>query len=307
LTIAEEMQAAVIKQRLTEASSGGLARAASNHASQLGHPCLRKLYYDRTAAQLRPAPNQRSAFTWRLGKLLEMEARHELERVGYEVIAPQREFRSSMENIVGSVDGIVSKGGKGYPLEIKSVSGLDWPSLTSIQAMTGSSHWWHRLYPAQLNLYMYLAKDEYDQGLFYLKCKQTGQPRVLLMDFDWDLADRCLKAAETVNMHVELGEPPARAPFDTKVCGMCDFRQTICAPPQPLPERMDDPELIAFLEERERLKEASAAYKKAQDRMKQQFPEQAIVEVGPFEVRVTKTKKGLMRKVKRLMEESPVA
>lgn len=303
--IAAEIQLAIVKTELAEVRHGRGGRASSNHASQLAHPCRRRLFYERTCPELRPEIDERAAFTFKMGHLLERQARADLERAGFEVHLAQGHFVWEAFNIVGSVDGFLSVNGDTLPLEIKSVSGNYWPELTSVQAMSESSHFWVRLYPSQLCLYMLMSNHE--RGLFYLVNKNTGQPRVLEMALDYDMAERCVKAAEAINKAVAEKTPPDRMDFDTKVCGFCSYRQTICAPPQPLPERMDDPELIAFLEERERLKEASAAYKKAQDRMKEQFDKQGIVEVGPFEVTVTKTKRGLQRKVKRLMEESPIA
>lgn len=299
--IAAEIQQAVVKAELANARRGSGSRAASNHASQLGSECLRQLYYHRTSAHLRPAPSERTAFVWKVGRMVEREARRDLEAAGYEVTLAQGSFRWDAYNIVGSVDGFVSIDGESLPIEIKSCSDHYWDELTSIEAMKTSRHAWVRNYPAQLCLY--LVMSNHPRGLFYLVNKATGQPRVLLMEIDWELAERCVQAAQSVNECVEMEEPPERPPFDAARCRYCDYRDTICSPPQPPRPRIDDAEMLAFLKDHEALKEASRGYKKSQDRLKELFPEEAVVMCGPWEITVTKTKRGLSHKVRNIMEE----
>lgn len=306
--VAEEIQEAAQKvneDRLFEAKRGSVGRHRSNHASRLGHPCLRALFYDRTAPEAKLPPSVRQAFIFKLGHVIERESRHELEGVGYKVVPPLQAYDYPEHNIVGSLDGILPLPSGTYPLEIKSVERHAWEQLIGLTDMTHSKKWWIRGYVAQVNLYCVLANYE-NGGVLWLKSKHTFEHRAIFVPLDLELAEECLQKAEAVNLHIDCKEPPGRMPFDASVCGLCDYAGTICSPPQPPRPRIDDADLIALLVERETAQEGAKRYKAIQDELKEIFPEEAVVFVGPFQVTVTQRKKGLHRNIKRLMEESPI-
>ncbi|GAF81646.1 unnamed protein product, partial [marine sediment metagenome] len=98
-------------------------------------------------------------------------------------------------------------------------------------------------------------------------------------------------------------EPPDRMPFDAKVCGMCDYREVICGPPQPPRPRVTDAEILAFLKDFWVRKQASSGYDKARKQLAVYFPTEAVWMADMFEVTVTKNRKGtLMRRVRNLLE-----
>ncbi len=199
----------------------------SNRASQLGHPCVRFLYYCRANWQERKVPELTLQYIFGEGNIHEEDIFQRLKDAGWKVSNQQRDFEDAKLGITGHVDGFLELDGELYPLESKSMANTIWPTIHTVDDMKHSKRPWIRTYPAQLNLYMYLSEKPY--GVFYLKNKGTGEGKSIWMELDYELAEDCLQKAETVNNHLELSTPPVRIPYDPNTCLNCDFEH-ICLP-----------------------------------------------------------------------------
>jgi CRISPR/Cas system-associated exonuclease Cas4 (RecB family) len=271
--------------------------ARTNIASQIGHPCARRMYFKRTAwDQARPfgpdaiermdAGDQWGEATVRrlmdLGFAVE-ETEVRLDWKEYQIAGKADIGALRERNVRDSV-----------PAEIKSVTRWAYNKLGSVQDMLESSSVYHRLYPHQLNLYL-LMRDK-PSGLFILRDREGGGMRLLPAALDLDLGEECLRRAETVNKAIEAGEPPDVIEW-SEWCEACDFREH-CRHPELRAGPLDvitDEEILDMLREREELALASKRYgqidKAIKKYMKAKVEGSAIA--GDFKITIKdRTRKG---------------
>ena len=200
----------------------------SNRASQLGHPCERNLVYWRTSWDKAKLITPRIKMLFEMGNRIESLAKWELEEAGFKITNQQRDFEDKANQITGHVDFFLSTNGKdAVPCEVKGINHYDFMDVNSAEDMLKSKRIWMRKYPAQLQLYLYLASIE--EGLFYLKDKQTLEPKEIWMNLDYGFAESLLQKAERINKHMADGTLPDQI-SDFSVCEYCEFNH-ICLPP----------------------------------------------------------------------------
>jgi CRISPR/Cas system-associated exonuclease Cas4 (RecB family) len=243
----------------------------SNRASQIGHPCIRFLYFCRANWEERKLPETTLLYIFGEGNLHEDAIIRRLQDAGWEISQQQRDFATKDgTNITGHIDGFITiiQLNDIYPLEAKSMSSHIWPKINSQEDMKNSVHTWVRGYPAQLNLYMYLANK--DAGVFYLKNKATGEGKSIWMTLDYDLAEECLRKAEAVNKALEEKKAPPRIPYNPELCNGCDFEH-ICLPPGEAREGLlieHEPVIAELLQRREELEAMSREFDKLDKEIK---------------------------------------
>jgi hypothetical protein len=138
------------------------------------------------------------------------------------------------------------------PAEVKTVNPNYWNSTKTVEDLKRHPKFWINKIPSQLNIYLAFTKSP---GGFLIIVTFGKKPRILPMLFDQDLWDHDQAVARKVNAHVEAGTYPEPIPFDSTICGMCDFNH-ICQPIRPTKMSQIDPLDIFKLEMYLELKEA---------------------------------------------------
>lgn len=204
-------------------------------ASELHHPCLKQLVHARRDWKEKK-PMEADAL-WRIGTGSDYEdkIRMSLTRAGYELLENQGYLRNEEFFISGKMDGMVAIKKKmpppfdktrTIPLEVKTINPMFWDSVKTLEAIKNHRGWWIRKYPSQLNFYMHEKKAP--AGLILLGTFGR-RPRIIPMVFDEDLWREDTAQIAKANAHLEKGTTPDPIPFDSSICGMCDFAH-ICNP-----------------------------------------------------------------------------
>jgi len=277
--IAEKIRAGILSQREEWP-------VRSNRASEMGHPCVRYLYYMRTAWNQRPLPDVGLLEIFEEGKVQERNTEEMLRRFGLQLNQQQRAIDLAHYEISGSIDGNtvpininewpdwpLEDNGKPMwvPTEIKSMSPWIWDSINSYEDIIASDKHWIKKYPGQLQIY--LLGIEKPVGLLILKNKTTYRIKDIWVPLDYDLANQMLDKASAVNKAIAKDAAPDR--LETGYCRECPFN-VIC---QPLittgtgAEIFENPELEELLEIRDQNAEASKLYNQADKKVKDMIKE----------------------------------
>ncbi len=202
----------------------------SNRASSIGHPCVRYLVYSRKDWEKKVLPSVELLWIFEGGSFIEDLATKRLRKAGYLITNQQRDFEDKKNGITGHIDGYIAtpeEPTKTYPLEIKGINQFSWEKINSIEDMLKSKQVWMKGYPAQLQLYLYLAEKE--EGCFYIINKGNLQGKTIWMSLDYQYCEELLKKAEKINSYLDNNDYPDRMPYDVDVCSKCDFKH-ICSP-----------------------------------------------------------------------------
>lgn len=203
-------------------------------ASTLGFPCDRHHYHSLKDWDKKQLHDEVLQSIFDEGSLHEKAVIKELMDIGFEIIEFQRALQHDKPLITGHIDGIIRWNGRDLPFDVKSISyGFD--DIQSAEDLLYSKKLWQRSYPAQLQLYLYMAARD-EVGCFILKDKMTGRIKPVWMQIDYDYLESLLKRAERVYAAVEKGEPPAKI-NNYEICDECDFKN-ICLPDIRLDEGM---------------------------------------------------------------------
>ncbi|MDY0339889.1 MAG: hypothetical protein RBS17_01575 [Coriobacteriia bacterium] len=267
-------------------------------ASRLGHPCARYLYhawvdYDKAA----PHPEGlREVFAE--GRAQERAVELMLADCGFRVIKTQQRVAIEDPPITGKIDGRIAPESHldGWPLnergepkailyEIKSVSQYTFPNVNSMADMISSDRWYERLWPAQLQLYMYALGE--DVGIMLLKNKARFAVKDLWIEKDplyiASLLDRAREVYESI---LDL-DPPERT--EGEQCHECEY-QLVCKPDLYYGEGAaisDDDRLAALLNRREELQPARKELESVEAELKKLLGERETVVCGDWLVRGT--------------------
>lgn len=202
-----------------------------NRASELGHPCLRYLFYLRDRWQDQDLPTTGLQKIFAQGRAIEREVIKEVMETGMEWVWGQRAYVDSLHCISGKIDGGVSPSHNVViPAEIKSMQGPDFDRIHSLQDFAHHPKWYVRKYPTQIGLYLYLSGEK--EGIIILKDKWYWRTKFIpvTMDDVKPYVDQALADAEIVNDHLSRDVVPERMEYDDQICGRCRFK-TICLPP----------------------------------------------------------------------------
>lgn len=260
---------------------------ACNYASSAGHPCARKLVYDRLNWQEKLLPDTRTLLVFREGNLHEEAVMRLLQDSGFNIIETQRPFEWPELQVRGRIDGRIKFNGQNIPIEIKSINSYGFESINTIEDMRNSSKFWERGYYDQFQLYLFMTNEP--EGIMLFKDKQSGRLKQLTIPIDYEYAEQVAKKLELVNKHVAEQTYPDRI-SDRNVCQYCDFRH-ICLPDEESEqiEITDNQELLELLEQREALKEAAKDYETVDKKLKEywkRMEEDTYLVGGKFQVKL---------------------
>ncbi|HDP36501.1 MAG TPA: Dna2/Cas4 domain-containing protein [Candidatus Atribacteria bacterium] len=210
------------------------------------------------------------------GRNIENLALQDLQEAGYKTIQQGRDFELKEQEITGHLDCLISDNGQNYPCEIKGISPFDFDKLNSAEDMLKSEKPYIRAYPAQLQLYLFMAavnkltSQEKPEGLFYIKNKLTFLPKEIWVELDYEYVEELLRKAERINKHIQNGTLPERIE-DISVClNYCPF-QAICLPDIRRAEGieiLDDIEAERTIKRWFELKDAASEYAELDKRLK---------------------------------------
>jgi len=220
-----------------------------NRASELGHPCLRYLYYCRMNWQDRELPSPGLQLIFDAGNELEGFTLRQLEDAGFNIFERQRPFEWKEYQITGHVDGMIQADNKTYPLEIKHLNQFTFAKINTIQDFLEADKIWLQKYPTQLALYMLMSNSEW--GCLLIRNKQDFTLKEIWFSLDdiLEIGEQALKRAEAVNKAIETNTEPERIAFN-EACTQCPFFIK-CLPDQKreggIVSMDNNPELIADL------------------------------------------------------------
>jgi len=254
----------------------------ANRASSLGHPCIRYLYYQRTAHEIRELPDIGLLEIWEEGNDQERSANRLLRQyAGLEIIESQRELTIKEHNITGHIDGKVvpvipadypdwPKDERGeliaVPAEIKSMDQHIFAGIETLDNMANSDHYWIRGYLCQLQIYLEGTGQEL--GVFLLKPKNASRIRDIWAERDEAIIQDAFRKADAVEFAVGEGDAPERC--EGSHCRRCPFL-THCTPDiinTSATEFMHNPELEDLLDQRHRLLAAGKEFEKVDRQIK---------------------------------------
>ncbi len=269
-----------------------ISSPSSNWASQIGDPCERKLVYDRTCPEKKPAHDVRTQYVFDEGKLHEKAIVLELMEAGVDIIQYQLPFEIKPFQIRGKIEFKARTNGHLVLTEIKSITPYIFHKLNKPDDFFG--YWWTCRIPAQLTVYM-LSEGE-KKALWYLKNRATGEQKEFFYEFDQDYADSLCKKAERINEAVEAFNNPDKDPQEEYFlpeklnqpdhCDHCDFKAH-CCPDLSYGDGLElaeDKELEEMLEIREGLRANYSEYNKVDKIVKHKIKGAENVLIGRFHV-----------------------
>jgi len=215
----------------------------NNWSSEVHHPCLKSLVHCRVDWKQKQGIDLKGR--WRVEEGIDKEwaVKKWLGDIGFELSHSQKRYSTDdpgMEkfkhlHLSGKIDGLCPLNRalpepfsklKEVKAEIKTVNPNYWESTKTIEDIKKHSKFWIQKIPSQLNNYLFM--DNSPGGLLIIA--SFGKPlRILPMLVDQELWEYDMNRIMKVNAHVEAGTYPEPIPYDSTVCGMCDFNH-LCAP-----------------------------------------------------------------------------
>ena len=255
----------------------------SNRASSLGHPCTRYLTFERTHWQEKVLHGPSLQMVFDIGNDVEDRVLRDLKDAGFTVIEQQRAFEWAKYGITGHIDAKIQIGATVYPIEVKSMSPFVFDRTNTVADMLNSKYHYMRSYPAQMTLY--LLMDNKEAGFFILKNKSTGAMKEIEVNLDYELGEKLLQKAETINRHVEAGTLPDPIEWDDNVCSECGYLH-ICNPVRTGTEVdiVDDEELLELLIKRESLQQYAKEFDEIDSILKERLEGRDKLLIGDYYV-----------------------
>lgn len=254
-----------------------------NRASEIGHPCERFLFFQRTEYEKKSLPSVELMQIFAGGRLIEELCETELKQAGYKLIEGQRPYKDDRYQLSGHIDGKIEIDGALYPIEIKGINQHDFESLSNVNDFLKSGKSWLMKYPAQLLIYEYLT--EAPAGIMYIKSKSmAGFKAIPIFLYDHlDYVESLLKKAERINEAVKTKTKPPQIPYTDNICGYCDFLTT-CLPDKEGIELnfQDDPTLEKMLIRYDELKPSKSEYDKIDKELSRIFKGQDRLVIGNY-------------------------
>ncbi len=253
-----------------------------NRISQMGRPCLRYLYYCRTAWDKTKETDDGLQGVFETGNLLEQPIESIAAKVGMASDPPWRIVGTHTTTndkllkeyeISGTIDGFiqikideqwVTKG----VVDLKTMSTNIYPRINSLEDL--KRYPWTKRYKAQLMLYAF-AHDLEECFILAVNKNNLYEMKFIHFVVDVEYIQEMLDKALEVNMAVADEEPPEGI-NDGNLCPKCDFFAH-CCPDISTGGNLkiiDNDELESVLDRMAELEEATAEYKelaKARDDM----------------------------------------
>jgi len=210
-----------------------------NRISQLDDPCLRRLYYRRTAWDKTPETNDGLQGIFETGNVLEPLIERIVSELGevaepqFRIVGTQTPTKDSLMDkfqISGSIDGFWQTKENGQwqtkgVVDIKTANPHIFDGLSNYESL--SKYPWTRKYRGQLMLYA-LAHNLDKCVLLFVNKTNLFQMKTIEFDLDYDYAESLLQKAKAVNEAIESGNAPDKL-NDPDECPRCDFC-AICCP-----------------------------------------------------------------------------
>ncbi len=250
-------------EREAEIDGSKRSRRHTNSASGLGHPCLRKLVYDRVQPEDATPWDAATLGRFSLGRNLERFVRRQLEDAGIEVFSTQMSSRWEKYNISGHIDGMVRgidiiaaynrlgmecgdivDADETYVIEIKGLNPFTYAALHTAEDFLDQAFWCAG-YLVQMVLYLWL--EEKERGLFLIFDKSgAGLKTIEVNRDDWiDLAEQTLQKCELIERFVRIARDPTTIDATGKITRsedndfLCDHAEEN----DYLPKRICDPDI----------------------------------------------------------------
>ncbi len=267
-------------------------------ASRLGHPCDRYLYHAMVDWD-KAAPHPEGLLeVFAEGRAQERAVELSLAEAGFRVIQAQQRVTIDDPPITGKIDGRISPEVPldGWPLndrgepqailyEIKSVSQYTFPSISSLADMVNSDQWYVRMWPTQMQLYLYALGE--DVGIFLLKNKARFAVKDLWIEKDPLYVASILERARDVHERILAGSPPDRT--EGEQCHDCEY-QLVCQPDLfygAAAQISDDEKLARLLDCRAELQDARKELEAVEAEIKALLGDREVVVCGDWLVRGT--------------------
>jgi len=234
-----------IAEKVNEHLTNQIRQSAvhSNRASQIGHECTRYLVYERTRWQEKPLYDVGLQKIFSAGNLYERDTIQLLTDSGFVIEQQQRDYHMKGENISAHIDGKIMLNGAFKPFEAKSMSPFVYASVNCLNDMKNHKYNHVRRYPAQLQIYLFLAESE--EGVWILRDRNNYDLKDIEVTLDYEYAEALLQKAKEIEGHIAAETLPDRVDYDDEGCGKCPYIH-ICLPEADRKgiDLIDDPELI---------------------------------------------------------------
>jgi Holliday junction resolvase-like predicted endonuclease len=191
----------------------------NNWASTIGHPCLRYLYLKRTLPHLEVVPPEKMAL-FKEGQQIELQIIDQFKKQGFEIVEIQKKFEIKEYKIAGKIDCILRYSDIVYPCEIKSASESVFEKIYTYQSLQNNEHYYIRMYPTQLQLYLYATNSK--NGYFYIKNKKNGAGKFIKVEYSETFVKEIFQKVASINNYVDRNEIPNKID-DISICKDCGF------------------------------------------------------------------------------------
>ena len=210
-----------------------------NRISQLDDPCLRKLYYRRTAWDKTPERSDGLQGIFETGNVLEPVIERIVSELGelaippFRIVGTQTPTKDNLMDkfqISGSIDGFWQTKENGQwqtkgVIDIKTANPHIFDGLSTYESL--SKYPWTRKYRGQLMLYA-LAHNLDKCCLLFVNKTNLFNMKFIEFDLDYEYAESLLQKARMINEAIENETPPDKL-NDPDECPRCDFC-AICCP-----------------------------------------------------------------------------
>ena len=193
----------------------------TNRASEIGHPCIRYLYYCRVYWHKR-TQNSKSAQSVYLENIeQESSIIRLLLGLGFRIYDQGRSYSLSEFTIKGKICGIISNNEFEKGIEIKCIDKTYFNEIGN--GLSKSDEMWKHKLEIQVNLYM--AMTHRSDWLVILKNKNALELKFIEFNFDIDVYNKTIEKAMAINEAIKAVKLP-----DSNVrlyCELCPFKD-IC-------------------------------------------------------------------------------
>ena len=277
-SIANTLAAAILakrQERLQARVNEAPWKPRRHYASNL-NGCARNLVYAITHYQERERFTVEGMQHMEDGNHEERLLIQELVADGFDIVEQQVQMDDDRYWVTGKIDGKIRWQGVRIPFECKRISEYALDKVNSVDDMRSDPYLIDKV--RQLTLYLFL--HSIDAGLFILS-DGRGQRKLIVVPLDYEFAETILRDLDTANAHLKTNTLPDRIPYQSKVCGRCNFRK-VCLPDLDFGQGavLGDAELQTAVEQYVALKPQASAFEKVKKEIALTVKEKPVVIVG---------------------------